>query len=59
MVAGAIIHHLLHGAPAPIKVDVQGGETLRVGFEGNAGEGFCKVTLRGPADFVFEGEIEL
>ena len=59
MVACAVIHHLLHGAPAPIKVDVQGGETLLIGFEGNAGGGFCKVTLTGPADFVFEGDIEL
>ncbi len=59
MVACAIIHHLLHGAPAPIKVDVQGGETLRIGFEGNAGTGFRNVTLTGPADFVFEGDIEL
>jgi len=59
MVACAIIHHLLHGTPAPIKVDVQGGETLRIGFEGNAGTGFRNVTLTGPADFVFEGDIEL
>ncbi len=59
MVACSIIHHLLHDTPAPIKVDVKGGETLRIEFEGDAGSGFRKVTLTGPADFVFEGEIEL
>jgi len=59
MVASSIIHHLLHGSPAPIKVDVKGGETLHIEFEGDAENGFRKVTLTGPADFVFEGEIEL
>ncbi|MCH2062107.1 MAG: diaminopimelate epimerase [Roseibacillus sp.] len=59
MVACSIIYHLLHGEPAPIKVSVRGGETLRVGFEGDAGTGFRKVTLTGPAAFVFEGEIKL
>jgi diaminopimelate epimerase len=59
MVASAIVFHLLHKAPSPVKVDVQGGDTLRIGFEGDAKTGFRKVTLTGPADFVFDGEIEL
>ncbi len=59
MVACSIIYHLLHGEPAPIMVSVRGGETLTVGFEGDAGTGFRKVTLTGAADFVFEGEIKL
>ena len=59
MVACAIIHHLLTGAPAPILVDVAGGDTLSIGFEKSAGHSFRKVTLTGPADFVFEGEIDL
>ncbi len=59
MVASAVIHHLLHGAPSPVEVDVRGGETLRIGFEGDADSGFTSVTLTGPADFVFEGEIEV
>lgn len=59
MVACAIVYHLLEGAASPVKVDVQGGETLQIGFEGDAENGFRKVTLTGPADFVFDGEIEL
>ncbi|NNC89590.1 MAG: diaminopimelate epimerase [Akkermansiaceae bacterium] len=59
MVACALIHHLLDGAPSPVQVDVRGGETLRIGFTGDADSGFTKVTLTGPADFVFDGEIEL
>ena len=59
MVACAIIYHLLDGAPSPVKVDVKGGETLRISFEGDTGGGFRNVTLTGPADFVFHGEIEV
>ncbi len=59
MVASALIHHLLTGAPSPIKVDVEGGETLEIGFEKNGEQAFKNVTLTGPADFVFEGEIEI
>ncbi len=58
MVASALIHQLLTNAPSPIKVDVEGGDTLEIGFEKD-GEGFKNVTLTGPADFVFEGEIEI
>jgi diaminopimelate epimerase len=59
MVACALVHHLTTGAPSPIKVDVEGGDTLEIGFEKNDGNSFSKVTLTGPADFVFEGEIEI
>jgi diaminopimelate epimerase len=59
MVACALIHHLLTGAPSPIKVDVKGGDTLEIGFEKSGESTFCKVTLTGPADFVFEGDIEI
>ncbi len=59
MVASALVHHLLTGAPSPIKVDVKGGDTLEIGFEKNADGGFSNVTLTGPADFVFEGDIEI
>jgi diaminopimelate epimerase len=58
MVACALMHHLLDGAPSPIKVDVKGGDTLEIGFE-KEGDTFTNVTLTGPADFVFEGEIEI
>jgi diaminopimelate epimerase len=53
------MHHLLTGAPSPIQVDVKGGDTLEIGFEKTGEATFTKVTLTGPADFVFEGEIEI
>lgn len=59
MVASALMHHVLHGAASPILVDVEGGDTLEIGFEKTADGNFTNVTLTGPADFVFEGEIEI
>lgn len=59
MVASALLHHLRSGAPSPIKVDVEGGDTLEIGFEKTGDQTFTNVTLSGPADFVFEGEIEI
>ena len=59
MVASALVHHLLTGAPSPIKVDVEGGDTLEISFEKSGEQTFKNVTLTGPADFVFEGEIDI
>ncbi|GAA5482284.1 diaminopimelate epimerase [Haloferula sargassicola] len=59
MVASALLHHLITGAPSPIKVDVKGGDTLEIGFERSGDADFTNVTLTGPADFVFEGDIEI
>ncbi|GAA5118112.1 diaminopimelate epimerase [Luteolibacter yonseiensis] len=59
MVASALVHHLLTGAPSPIKVDVEGGDTLEIGFEKTGEQSFKNVTLTGPADFVYEGEIDI
>ena len=59
MVASALVHHLLNGAASPIKVDVEGGDTLEIGFEKSGELTFHHVTLTGPADFVFEGEIDI
>lgn len=59
MVACALMHHLLHGAASPIKVDVAGGDTLEIGFEREGEREFRRVTLTGPADFIFEGDIEI
>ena len=59
MVASALIHNLLTGAESPIKVDVEGGDTLTIGFEKTGETAFKNVTLTGPADFVFEGEIAI
>ena len=58
MVANAIIHNQLSNTPAPIKVRVAGGDDLIVDFE-REGDGYKNVTLTGPADFVFEGEIRV
>lgn len=44
--------------PSPVAVRVQGGDTLEVDFE-RQGEQFRHVRLTGPADFVFEGRMEL
>jgi len=57
--ACALIHHLLTEAPSPIKIDVKGGDTLSIGFQPGPDQTFTKVTMTGPADFVFEGQIEL
>lgn len=59
MTAAALIHHLLTGAASPISVDVKGGETLQIGFEKGENDTFSNVTLTGPADFVFEGDITI
>jgi diaminopimelate epimerase len=57
MVACAIVHHELTGAPAPISVRVRGGDTLRVDFTREA-SGYGNVRLTGPAEFVFRGTME-
>jgi diaminopimelate epimerase len=54
--AAALIHSALTGESGPIQVRVKGGDTLEVGFEKVDGV-FTNVTLTGPADFVFDGDI--
>ncbi|MBV9127221.1 MAG: diaminopimelate epimerase [Verrucomicrobia bacterium] len=44
-------------AAGPVAVQVRGGDTLRVGFQRTGPFAFENVTLTGPADFVFHGEI--
>lgn len=56
--AAAIIAHLTDGAALPVQVRVRGGDVLAVNFVRD-GETFRDVTLRGPADISFTGEIEL
>jgi diaminopimelate epimerase len=56
--ASALIAASLQQLPSPVKVQVQGGDQLEVSFRRNNG-GFADVRLTWPADFVFEGEIEL
>lgn len=58
VVASALIFATLERVDGPIGVLVRGGNELKVGFE-KTGEQFKNVTLTGPADFVFEGTIEI
>jgi diaminopimelate epimerase len=56
--ASALVTARLHGFGSPIKVQVQSGEELEVGFEQREGR-FVNVRLTGMAQFVFEGKIEI
>ncbi|RFC44777.1 MAG: diaminopimelate epimerase [Verrucomicrobia bacterium] len=57
MVASALVHHELSGAPGPVSVRVLGGDTLRVEFT-HEGTEYRDVRLTGPAQFVFRGTLE-
>lgn len=56
--AAALVAARLHGFASPAKVQVQSGEQLEVSFKEDHGE-FTEVRLSGPADFVFEGRMEI
>jgi diaminopimelate epimerase len=56
--ASALVAARVHGFSSPVQVRVQGGDLLEVSFR-SAGEDFAEVTLTGPADFVFEGRVEI
>ncbi len=58
MVASALIHHQINKISSPVKVNVQGGDTLMVSWEYNDGQ-YSNVTLTGPALSVFKGEINV
>ncbi|HEU0210380.1 MAG TPA: diaminopimelate epimerase [Candidatus Udaeobacter sp.] len=58
IVASALIFAATERAKGPIDIIARGGDELQVGFE-KVAEGFRNVTLTGPAEFVFEGEIEI
>ncbi len=56
--ASAMISARVHQFSSPVKVQVQGGDTLEVSFQQAGGE-FDNVRLSGPADFVFTGRLEI
>jgi diaminopimelate epimerase len=56
--ASALIASRMHGFKSPVKVTVQGGDDLEVAFKDVAGE-FSDVQLTGPAEFVYQGRIEI
>jgi len=58
VVASALIFAATESVNGPIGVLVRGGNELQVGFE-KTGMQFKNVTLTGPAEFVFEGTIEV
>lgn len=58
VVASALIFAATENVVGPIGVLVKGGDELTVDFSRQSGR-FSKVTLSGPADFVFEGSVEL
>ena len=58
VVASALIFAATENATSPVRVLVKGGDELRVGFT-KSGDRFTNVTLSGPAEFAFEGTVEL
>ncbi len=58
VVASALVFAATENVNGPIAVIVRGGDELRVGFE-KIDNQFRNVTLTGPAEFVFEGIIEI
>jgi diaminopimelate epimerase len=58
VVASALIFSATKNSEGPVEVLVRGGNELQVGFK-KAGNEFRDVTLTGPADFVFEGTIDV
>jgi diaminopimelate epimerase len=56
--ASALIAAELRDFPSPVQVQVQGGDVLEVSFQRQNGQ-FANVGLTGPAEFVFEGRIDL
>jgi diaminopimelate epimerase len=58
IVASALIFAATENTKGPITVIARGGDELQVGFE-KIGNQFRDVTLTGPAEFVFEGTVEV
>jgi diaminopimelate epimerase len=58
VVASALIFAVIEQVNGPIRIIARGGDELQVGFE-STGNQFRNVTLTGPAEFVFEGTIEI
>ncbi len=56
--ATALVAARLHGFTSPVKIQVRSGEQLEVSFKEDQG-GFADVRLSGPAEFVFEGRMEI
>jgi diaminopimelate epimerase len=58
VVASALVFAVTENAKGPVSVIAHGGDELQVGFK-KTGTKFENVTLTGPAEFVFEGKVEI
>jgi diaminopimelate epimerase len=58
VVASALLFAATENVDGPVSVTVRSGSKLSVDFK-RAGDRFTNVTLTGPAEFAFEGEIEI
>jgi diaminopimelate epimerase len=58
IVASALIFAAIEKVNGPISVTARGGDELKVGFKKSDNQ-FHNVTLTGPAEFVFEGTVEI
>jgi diaminopimelate epimerase len=58
VVASALIFAATENVDGPISITVRSGSELSVNFK-RAGDQFTNVTLTGPAEFAFEGTIEI
>ena len=56
--ASGLVYAALSEVSSPVQILVRGGDWLEVGFQ-KVENGFDQVTLKGPADFAFEGSIEI
>ncbi len=56
--ATALLHAIMTDTPAPISVNVRGGDVLTIDFK-RKGDNFSDITLTGPALIVFRGEVIL
>jgi diaminopimelate epimerase len=59
VVASALVFSATENVDGPITVQVRGGNKLKVNFSRKKGDQFTDVILTGPAEFVFDGTIEL
>ncbi len=57
--ACALIHQAIHHAPSPVEVIVRSGDTLRIGFSPQPDGSFTQVSLTGPAETTFHGQIAI
>jgi diaminopimelate epimerase len=57
MAASALIYSELNDLDGPVSVRVAGGDVLEVGFDRTGPGNYENVTLLGPAEFTFEGNL--